>query len=347
MATLPKGIPSALIKNFRTTSLFSVIEMLRACPCLAAPQIPIGGQYKSNLREHLLPLDSGKMNILLIQIDGKLPNLALMKLAHWHRAQGDAVHFTRRRRRDLFDPHYDRVYASTIFKQSRKLIPQIKADWPNAVFGGTGSHNLQTVEQLIGDDHEHYDYADYPDFKESIGFSKRGCRLSCKFCVVPQKEGKPYFVNTIENIWRGHGHPRKLHLLDNDFFGHESWHGHIREIIDGNFRVCLSQGINVRMITDESAEALASIQYRDTKFKKRILYVAWDSLRDEQVFFNGIDMLEKAGIPPSHVRSYMLIGYDGHETWDRIWYRFRKMVKREIEPYPMVYTPEDGEPRSA
>ena len=55
-------------------------------------------------------------------------------------------------------------------------------------------------------------------------------------------------------------YPRKLHLLDNDFFGHESWRNHIREIIDGNFRVCLSQGINVRMITTETAEALASIQ---------------------------------------------------------------------------------------
>ena len=45
-----------------------------------------------------------------------------------------------------------------------------------------------------------------------------------------------------------------------DFFGHESWRDHIREIIDGDFRVCLSQGINVRMITTETAEALASIQ---------------------------------------------------------------------------------------
>jgi len=57
-------------------------------------------------------------------------------------------------------------------------------------------------------------------------------------------------------------------------------------------------------------------------------------------------MLEQAGIPSSHVRSYMLIGYDGYETWDRIWYRFRRMVNRKIEPYPMVYTPEEGKPHS-
>src|SRR5215216_3390173 len=43
------------------------------------------------------------MHVLLIQVDGKLPNLALMKLAHWHRSQGHKVTLIRRRRRDLFD----------------------------------------------------------------------------------------------------------------------------------------------------------------------------------------------------------------------------------------------------
>jgi hypothetical protein len=183
-----------------------------------------------------------------------------MKLAHWHRSQAHTVTLIRRRRRELFDPPYDKVYASAIFSESQKFFFQIKSDWPNAIFGGTGTTNLQTVESIIGNDYEFYDYQDYPHFKESIGFTKRGCRLSCKFCVVPQKEGKPYFLNSIYDIWRGSPHPRKLHLLDNDFFGHDSWRDHIREIIDGNFRVCLSQGINVRMITNETAEALASIQ---------------------------------------------------------------------------------------
>jgi hypothetical protein len=183
-----------------------------------------------------------------------------MKLAHWHRSQGHTVTLTKRRPRDLFDPSYGIVYASAIFSDSRKFFPKIKSDWPDVIFGGTGTTNPLTVESIIGTDYEFYDYQDYPDFKESIGFTKRGCRLSCKFCVVPEKEGKPYFVNSINDIWRGGPYPRKLHLLDNDFFGHESWREHIREIIDGNFQVCLSQGINVRMITTETAEALASIQ---------------------------------------------------------------------------------------
>jgi hypothetical protein len=33
----------------------------------------------------------------------------------------------------------------------------------------------------------------------------------------------------------------------------------------------------------------------------------------------------------------MLVGYDKRETWERLFYRFNKMVEREIRPYPMVY----------
>ena len=69
-------------------------------------------------------------------------------------------------------------------------------------------------------------------------------------------------------------------------------------------------------------------------------------LKDEQVFFTGIAKLEKAGIPSSHVRAYMLIGFDKHETWDRIWYRFNRMVERDIEPYAMVFHKPGEAPRA-
>ena len=35
----------------------------------------------------------------------------------------------------------------------------------------------------------------------------------------------------------------------------------------------------------------------------------------------------------------MLIGYDRRETWERIWYRFNKMIDLGVFPYPMVYDP--------
>lgn len=277
------------------------------------------------------------MKVRLTQLDGALPNLALMRLASYHRERGDEIHVTRHIEPDLFEhPTYDRVYGSTIFSFSADRLERFLQVWPYAIVGGTGSGSDVAVEQFIGA-HPRVDYTGYPDFDASIGFTQRGCRLKCKFCVVPAKEGKNRSTDRIADIWRGKPYPRNLHLLDNDFFGQPDWRLRIQEIIRGKFHICLSQGINVRLITPESAEALAMIEYRDTKFERRRLYTAWDNLGDEAVFFRGIDCLERAGIPPRKVMAYMLIGYDKAETWERIWHRFNRMVERGVRPYPMVY----------
>lgn len=278
------------------------------------------------------------MNIRLVQLDGPLPNLALMKLAHWHKAKGDVVHLTYRIMPELFEPQYDVVYGSAIFRFSQDRITEFRRQWPNAVLGGTGTDSLRAVEEITGE-YEHYDYSGYQKFDASIGFTQRGCRLSCKFCVVPKKEGKPRSVNSINDIWRGEPWPKKIHLLDNDFFGQEpvKWMKRCQEIVSGGFRVCLSQGINIRMVNVAAAKALSMMQYRDADFNRRRLYTAWDNLGDEKAFFTGVQLLEDFGIPPKHLMVYMLIGYDKHETWDKIWHRFNRMVERGVLPYPMVY----------
>ena len=278
------------------------------------------------------------MRVRLTQLDGELPNLAIMKLAHWHKAQGDEVVVTRTIERDLFESDYDKVYGSAIFKFSQERLMRFQRQWPGAIVGGTGTPFVHTVEDIINlDEYEHYDYSGYPDVDHSIGFLQRGCRLKCKFCVVPTKEGKPRSVNRVEALWRGDPYPRKLHILDNDFFGNPEWRDRIKEIRDGKFKVCLSQGINTRLINDESAEALASIQYRNTKFDQRRLYTAWDNIGDEKIFFKGVDCLERNGVPAKHLMTYMLVGFDKTETWERIWHRFYRMVEKEIMPYPMVF----------
>lgn len=276
------------------------------------------------------------MQVRVTQLDGKLPNLALMRLSHWHRERGDTVHYTRTSRRELFEPRYDRVYGSAIFKFSADKVARFKASFPEAILGGTGTQSLATVEQMIGD-HTGLDYSHWPAFTASMGFTQRGCRLSCKFCVVPTKEGKPRHEATIRDIWRGEPFPKNIHLLDNDFFGGPHWQDRIAEIKDGGFRVSFTQGINVRAMTPEVAAAIASVQYRDNEFQQRRLYTAWDNLKDEAVFFRGVDMLEEAGVPPKHLMTFMLIGFDKKETWERIHHRFRRMVDRGIRPYPMVF----------
>jgi hypothetical protein len=264
-----------------------------------------------------------------------------MKLARHHRDRGDAVHFTKSVDRDMLEPAYDRVYGSAIFSASADRVARFREQFPGAILGGTHDMtNLQTVEAYLGiEETEEYDYSIYPRFEASIGFTQRGCRLKCGFCVVPRKEGKPRTVNTIASIWRGAAYPKHLHLLDNDFFGQprEEWEARIGEIQSGGFKVCLNQGINIRLIDDTAAAALASIPYYDDSFKTRRLYTAWDNIGDEARFFAGIDTLERHGIPARHVMAYMLVGYDKRETWERLLYRFNRMVARGIRPYPMVY----------
>jgi hypothetical protein len=277
--------------------------------------------------------------VRLTQLDGKLPNLALMKLAHWHRSKGDEVVFRESIYKDLFEPDYDIVYGSTIFTSTQKKVDLFKKQFPKAIIGGTGVDMNIKVEHLIGCgdyDYENYDYSIYPDFEHSIGFTQRGCRLKCSFCVVPKKEGKMTVVNSIYDIWRS-GTERKLHLLDNDFFGQEMWKQRAIEIIDGKFKVCFNQGINVRLIHEEGAEYLAKMKYMDDQFKKKRIYTAWDNRRDESIFTKGIGIMLNAGVKPFHVMVYMLCGYWPNETFDDIYYRYEKMKDMGLMPYPMVY----------
>ena len=281
------------------------------------------------------------MIVRLTQIDGKLPNLALMKIAAYHRERGDETVFTKHVHRDMLEPEYGAVYGSAIFSFSAYRVAEFRKNFPGAIVGGTwNTLDNTTVEDVLGvETSENTDYSLYPGFSGSIGFTQRGCRLRCGFCVVPGKEGKPRSVNTIASIWRGDPYPRHLHLLDNDFFGQprEQWEARVGEMIDGKFKVCLNQGVNIRMIDATAATALASLTLRDDQFKTRRLYTAWDNIGDERRFFAGVDALEAAGIPPTALLVYMLVGYDSKETWGRVLYRFDKMVSRGIRPYPMVY----------
>ena len=149
-------------------------------------------------------------NIRLTQIDGKLPNLALMRLAKYYRERGDQVWFSRAVNKELFEPsYYDRVYGSIIFTMSSDRTRQFKRQFPMAIIGGTGSGNWDTLESLHPGIPEKYDYRDYPEFTGSIGFLQRGCRLRCKFCVVPEKEGRPEQEHDGRRIVAGRSAPPK------------------------------------------------------------------------------------------------------------------------------------------
>ena len=125
-------------------------------------------------------MESGRMNILLYDVDGKLPNLALMKLSAYHKARGDNVGF------NITEP--DKVYASVILKKHRHMTDGLGYLYPDAEvsIGGPG-YDLKTT---LPDEIEFIkpDYSLYPDQYYSMGFATRGCIRNCYFCIVPENQ---------------------------------------------------------------------------------------------------------------------------------------------------------------
>ncbi len=159
---------------------------------------------------------------------------------------------------------------------------------------------------------------------------------------MPQKEGSVRSERTISEIWRGDLWPRELLLLDNDFFGQEKWRDRIAEIREGGFKVSFNQGINARFLTDEAAEAIASIDYRDDSMQTKRIYTAWDNRKDEERLMAGLNRLVKYGVKPDHIMVYMLIGYWPGETAEDRDYRRKRLREFGARPYPMPFarTPE-------
>lgn len=287
-----------------------------------------------------------KHHILLMQLDGSLPNLALARIAGYHR--GDTIHFKSPRKaegveRDLFDVPYDRVYASAIFEKTRPLANRLREIYPNAIIGGTGIDVAKKLSDAGIPEDTPPDFSPWPSFQHSIGFTQRGCRLKCSFCVVPRKEGSIGSLSPVDAIYRGSPHPKNLILLDNDFFGSPEWPQRVAEIRAGGYRVCFCQGINARFLTEETARAIASVDYFDADFRKRRLYTAWDNRRDESRLFAGLECLKRAGVHPSRVMVYVLVGYDhvtksgtGRIAEDDV-YRVRQLRSFGADPYPMPF----------
>jgi hypothetical protein len=228
------------------------------------------------------------MKIGLHDSDGTgFPNLALMKLAAWHRARGDSV--------EWWVPmlEYDRVYSSKVFTFTPEN-PYLPRD---TVKGGTG-YGI-TDELPIEIDDMFPDYSIYPDCDHAIGFLTRGCIRKCPWCIVPKKEGliRPY------RTWREIKRPdsRDIVFMDNNVLACEWGLEQIADMSGQDVRVDFNQGLDARLIDDEVARMLSRLKWMN------FIRMSADTDAMLDVVLAAIDRLGRYGVKPYRVFVYMLV----------------------------------------
>ncbi len=146
------------------------------------------------------------MKIGMIDVDGhNFPNLVLMKLSAWHKAQGDTVEWW------WGFGEYDRVYMSKVFDSTYSQDVPEPLNAREIIKGGTG----YGLDNRLPDEVEHIypDYSLYPEMTKNTayGFLTRGCPRGCHFCIVAEKDGRLMVLpcKRGDTLWSLYNYPTK------------------------------------------------------------------------------------------------------------------------------------------
>lgn len=216
------------------------------------------------------------MLIGLIDVDGHhFPNLALMRISAYHKAQGDTVEWWWS---DFI--HYDIVYMSKVFSDAYSPdIPEpMNAD--KVIKGGTGyaislgadgkEHFDSIKHQNLPPEIEHCfpDYSIYPQYDFAVSMTSRGCPRGCQFCHVAAKEGRcAVKVADVSDFWSGQ---KEIKVLDPNITACREKRDLMAQYRDTNAWIDFTQGIDIRLVNDDDIADLNSM-------KIKMLHFAWDN----------------------------------------------------------------------
>lgn len=216
----------------------------------------------------------------LIDVDGgkSFPNIALMKISAWHKAQGDEVSWY-----ESFDGWFDRVYMSKVFSFTPDYDYVINAT--EIIKGGSGYcidlvngkeefHPERDIQLPSEIEHIYPDYSIYPTLTRdtAFGFLTRGCPRGCDFCIVGKKEGKcSRKVADLKEFWNGQ---KNIVLCDPNILACPDWKDLLQQLIDSKAQVDFNQGLDIRLMTEEKIAMLNQIRIKEIHF-------AWDRYQDK------------------------------------------------------------------
>lgn len=223
------------------------------------------------------------MNILIIDIDSRIPNLALKKVELYHLKRGDTVVWNM----EILERWADKIYVSCVFTKNRDSA----LSWKDiAEIGGSG-YDLETkLPPEIEAVKPHI----------NLGFTIRGCIRNCPFCIVPEKEGGIRIVGDLLDLWDGKS--REITVLDNNILAVPDHFLRIcRQAREHSLLVDFNQGLDHRLLTEEIVAELKTIRHREYRF-------AFDDPAYLRSVEKAINLLQAGGLRRSFW--YVLVGFN-------------------------------------
>jgi len=273
------------------------------------------------------------------------PNIALMKISAYMRDKGykpnlllDYKHLDK----------YCKIFLSKVFTTTE--IPIDLKEHKNIESGGTGflfdkAPDLPHRMEHHMPDYRLYDkyikkeikrgikpkkFSDYKAY--SIGFATRGCFRKCEFCV--NKKYDKVIRHTKISKFLDKERPY-IYLWDDNILGYKKWYEVFDELKKIGKRFQFRQGLDIRLMTEAKAKALAEAKYiGDYIF-------AFDYLKDKKITERNLKIWRK--YCKKTTKLYLLCAYEsqGVEDIKSIFERIAILMRYRCLPYIMRYN--DGD----
>lgn len=259
------------------------------------------------------------MRIGLVDVDShNFPNLALMKISAFYKSLGDDVEWANSLE------YYDKVYMAKVFDNTYTKDDLQAYQCGELIKGGTGydlkSKLLPNVEAIFPD------YSLYNITDTAYGYLSRGCPRGCPFCIVAEKEGRQSVkVADLQNFWNGQ---KEIKLLDPNITACPEYFELMQQLADSKAWVDFTQGLDIRLMTKEKAEAL-------NKVKTKIVHFAWDNPKDEITPQKLKEFADVIKVDYRKKRVYVLTNYNSTHEDDlsRVYW----LKHNGYDPYVMIY----------
>lgn len=278
------------------------------------------------------------MLIGLVDVDGhNFPNLALMRISAWHKAQGDQVEWWQG---NLF--YYDKVYMSKIFSDTYSVEKDDPINCGEVIRGGTGycisldengrevfdkSKNVNLpseVEKMFPD------YSIYPQYDFAISMTSRGCPRGCSFCHVASKEGRcAKKVADVSDFWNPATGKKVIKVLDPNITACKEKRDLMRQYIETGCEIEFTQGIDIRLTNDDDIRDLNEMKLKNVHF-------AWDNPKEDlEESFRRYAQKAKHKQHGRLGMVYILVNFDS--TMEENLHRIYTLRDLNYDPYVMIY----------